>query len=139
MWLLHRSQTKESLAIPVNGQSITQQNLPAQTRLAIRPTTEAVHAPIDGEVRELTTQGMLLTSINDHQYWLGLRDNQTDRVSRGQFDWQVRVGDSVSPLTLLGTLDSAALAHSIVICDELIPASTNHEIPNYAGLTTSFD
>lgn len=126
MRLFKRMSTSDRLSLPVSGQSLSLTNEPAKYRLAIKPANVAVYAPVNGEVREITATGLTLMSINDRQYWLGLTipDNQ----SVGHFDWQVRVGDSVSPLTLLGTLSSAAMMATVVVCDELItaPVTTVH-------------
>lgn len=136
MRLFKRMSTSERLSLPVSGQSISLANAPEKCRLAVKPENMAVYAPLNGEVREITATGMTLMSINGKQYWLGLTipDNQ----SAGHFDWQVRVGDSVSPLTLLGTLSSAAMMATVVVCDELITAPVTVVRNSHPRLRTLF-
>mgnify|MGYP003365135856 FL=1 len=126
MRLFKRMSTSDCLSLPVSGQSLSLANEPAKCQLAIKPANMAVYAPVNGEVREITATGLTLMSINGRQYWLGLHIQ--DDQSAGHFDWQVRVGDSVSPLTLLGTLSSAAMMATVVVYDELItaPVTTVH-------------
>lgn len=110
------------LSSPVQGQSVSLDmvggttNIPGQIRLAIQPNNVAIYAPLNGEVTAITNHHIAMTAISGDHYWLTLQ--ATTAEMSGTFDWQIRVGDTISPLTLLGTLNSLNQT-SLVICSQL--------------------
>ena len=110
------------LSSPVQGQSVSldtvgdARNIPGQIRLAIQPNNVAIYAPLNGEVTAMTNHHIVMTAISGKRYWLTLQTATAEMP--GTFDWQIRVGDTISPLTLLGTLNSLSQT-SLVICSQL--------------------
>ncbi|AVK60571.1 hypothetical protein C5Z25_01755 [Lactobacillus sp. CBA3605] len=120
-----RQQQLSKLSAPVQGRTVDLAAVPAMTAatavLALQPSNDAVYSPVNGEVLALTSQRIKFQALDGRQYWLRLAAGATQLV--GQFEWQVRVGDTVSPITLLGTLSIAAVDSAVVVCDELIPVA----------------
>ncbi|RRK11204.1 hypothetical protein D1831_03750 [Lactiplantibacillus garii] len=111
MWFWHRKQSKQ-LTAPVRGHHVPLSSH-SSLLLAIHPTDLAVYAPLNGEVRALTSSSLRLVGLDGQTYRLALSTNT------GYFNWQVRVGDSVSPLNLLGTLSQKLPTNAVVTCERL--------------------
>lgn len=128
---LFRRYHQSNLKAPVTGTHVDLKSLASnsasQVMLAIKPTTNEVHSPIHGEVTAITQHAIKLQDLDGHDYWVHL--NQVlNQVKTTIFDWQVRVGDSVSPMTLLGTLNLKAVqqAHqAVVVTQATLDASAN--------------
>jgi len=122
MSLFNHFSTINHLSSPVQGQSVSldtvgdARNIPGQIRLAIQPNNVAIYAPLNGEVTAMTSHHIAMTAISGKHYWLTLQTANVEIPST--FDWQIRVGDTISPLTLLGTLNSLSQT-SLVICSQL--------------------
>ena len=103
MWLLHRH-THQQVLPPVAGTYVTTPTIDIsrqQTALvAIRPTDNIINAPLDGDIVRLSPTEATILAINGHTYMLHVEPAKHPVTC----DWQVRVGDSVSPLTILGML-----------------------------------
>ncbi|MBT1138211.1 hypothetical protein [Lactiplantibacillus argentoratensis] len=105
MWFSRRQQ-RNSLQAPVAG---THTAMPAATSpqqvgvLAVQPTSQVINAPLDGDIISLSPSSLVINSLSGH--YIELRIDTP--YFQNTCDWQVRVGDSVSPLTILGTLSGA--------------------------------
>ncbi|MDV0430095.1 hypothetical protein RXV91_04245 [Lactiplantibacillus sp. DA1] len=113
MWFLrHHDQTK--LQAPVAG---IYQDLPAAAHpqqiglLTMQPTDTVINAPLDGDVISLSSSSIFLRALNGQRFELRI-DTLDYQIS---CDWQVRIGDSVSPLTILGTLNGNLASITITI------------------------
>lgn len=102
MWFSHH-QKRNSLQAPVAG---TYTVIPTATSpqqiglLAIQPTSPVINAPIDGDIISLSPSRLVINSLSNQHIELRIdRPNSHNKCT-----WQVRVGDSVSPLTIVGTL-----------------------------------
>ncbi|VDG24165.1 PTS glucose transporter subunit IIA [Lactiplantibacillus mudanjiangensis] len=107
---LFRRHHQFKLKAPVMGMPVDLASVATneQVRLAIKPTNAEVHSPIHGEVVALNTRAIKLQDLEGHTYWVRLTQALAHATTT-LFDWQVRVGDSVSPMTLLGTFDITAV------------------------------
>ena len=127
MSLFKRSSVINQLSAPVKGDSVNVEtifdgmSIPGQLKFAIRPSNDAIFAPLNGEVTDLTSHHIAMTAISGDCYWLTLQRPANETA--GTFEWQVRIGDSISPLTLLGTL-TATDSKSLIICSRIGLSST---------------
>ncbi|ETY74022.1 hypothetical protein [Lactiplantibacillus fabifermentans] len=129
---LFQQQKLTQVSAPVTGTPIDVQTLPAraitgQALLAMQPTAAPVYAPVNGEVRAITVTSIRLRGLNEQDYWLQL----TSESGQAHFDWQVRVGDTVSPIAVLGTLSANAINASTVICNV-----SKSKTPRHSKLTS---
>lgn len=127
MSIFKRFATINQLSAPVQGQSVNLETIadsmtiPGEIKFAVQPNNDAVYAPLNGEVTDMTSHHIAMTALSGDRYWLTLQPTATT----DSFDWQVRVGDSISPLTLLGTLNAIG-SSSLVICSQLGIAPTEN-------------
>jgi len=127
---LFRRYHQNNLKAPVTGTHVDIKSLDhassalAQVKLAIAPTTNEIHSPVHGEVLAVSQHAIKLQDLDGQDYWVHL--SQTlDYLKAKIFDWQVRVGDSVSPMTLLGTLNLKAVQHAhsaVLVTQTALPA-----------------
>lgn len=112
---LFRRQYQIRLHQPITGSASTIQSLPSvahQTPLMrIQPNDRIISAPLDGEIVALSPRHLTITALNGQQF--DLQIETTDY--HAMVDWQVRIGDSVSPLTILGLLEGSLTATSLVV------------------------
>ena len=124
MWFWHRKKAFK-LSVPVRGHHVTLSNDSALL-LAIHPTDLAVYAPLNGEIVALTSNSARIIGLDGQLYRLALTD------PNGNFEWQVRIGDSVSPISLLGTLSQDLSKTAIVTCEQISVQATKVEHQSYA-------
>ncbi|WEE34770.1 hypothetical protein [Lactiplantibacillus paraplantarum] len=122
MWFLrHHDQT--SVQAPVAGiyQAIpTVANPQRMGLLAMQPTDAVINAPLDGDIISLSSSRVSFKALNGQRF--ELRIDTPDY--QNSCDWQVRIGDSVSPLTILGTLNGNLASIIIAIYQiDSIPAT----------------
>lgn len=112
---LFRRQYQIRLHQPITGSASTIQSLPPvahQTPLMrIQPNDRIISAPLDGEIVTLSPRHLTITALNGEQFRLEIETTDYHAMA----DWQVRVGDSVSPLTILGLLEGSLVATSLVV------------------------
>lgn len=136
MWLWHRHQTTK-LSVPVEGHPVRLPEISqsdSEVVFATKPTNLAVNAPLNGEVLALSRHAIRLVALNGQTYWLRL----THRINQAsQFDWQVRVGDTVSPLTILGTLNQAAIDSAVVVCERQLETNETTTPREFLGVSPS--
>ncbi|MFB9769467.1 hypothetical protein ACFFLI_06155 [Lactiplantibacillus modestisalitolerans] len=85
--------------------------------LKIQPSDYVLHAPLDGDVTATSSTSIELIGWDQQVYQLLLTS------SAGHCDWQVRVGDHVTPVGILGTLSSDTAATAILTCSRHRPTS----------------
>ena len=124
MWFWHRKKAFK-LSVPVRGHHVTLSNDSALL-LAIHPTDLAVYAPLNGEIVALTSNSARIVGLAGQSYRLALA------TPTGNFEWQVRIGDSVSPISLLGTLSQNLSKAAVVTCEQLSNPDVTIEHPTYA-------
>lgn len=124
MWFWHRKKAFK-LSVPVRGHHVTLSNDSALL-LAIHPTDLAVYAPLNGEIVALTSNSARIVGLAGQSYRLALA------TPTGNFEWQVRIGDSVSPISLLGTLSQDLSKTAIVTCEQISVQATKVEHQSYA-------
>jgi len=118
MWFWHRHQTTKLIA-PVAGNYINATDTIGNTshiHFAIQPSDTIINAPVNGDVLALSLHSITLRSFNNQTYRLKLADAGLG----DHFDWQVRIGDTVSPLSILGTLTDKLAPTTMLICEQLI-------------------
>ncbi len=94
--------------------------------LAIHPTDLAVYAPLNGEIVALSNNSARIIGLDGQSYRLALA------AQAGNFEWQVRIGDSVSPISLLGTLSQNLSKTAVVTCEQISAQATKVEHQSYA-------
>lgn len=124
MWFWHRKAVFK-LSAPVRGHHVTLSNDSALL-LAIHPTDLAIYAPLNGEIVALTSNSARIIGLDGQLYRLALTD------PNGNFEWQVRIGDSVSPISLLGTLSQNLSKAAVVTCEQLSNPDVTIKHPTYA-------
>ncbi|CAM3049930.1 hypothetical protein [Lactiplantibacillus plajomi] len=122
MWGFRRS-VKPVFRTPVGGDL---QLKHSQRTLVVRHlNNNQIFAPTDGEVRWLSSTAMLLRCINGETYLLKLM------AASGQFNWLVRVGDSVSPLTLIATLSADCHSNVQISCQPISTGAVQSQPTDY--------
>ncbi|MFC6181835.1 PTS glucose transporter subunit IIA [Lactiplantibacillus daowaiensis] len=124
---LFRRHQQFKLKAPVTGTHVDLKSIDhttmdaAQVLLAIKPTTNELHSPVHGEVVAISQHAIKLEDLAGHDYWVHL-NQAMDNLNGQLFDWQVRVGDSVSPMTLLGTFNVQAVqqAHQTILVTQVV-------------------
>lgn len=114
MWFWHRKQVAK-ISAPVMGEPVNSSTSHRnQVLVTIHPTDLAVYAPVNGEIVKISHNQIQIQGL-DHQTYL-IKLNSI----LGRLDWQVRVGDSVSPLNLLGTISDEISVADTIICERLV-------------------
>ena len=124
MWFWHRK-TAFKLSAPVRGHHVTLSNDSALL-LAIDPTVLAVYAPLNGEIVALSNNSARIIGLDGQSYRLALA------AQAGNFEWQVRIGDSVSPISLLGTLSQNLSKTAVVTCEQISVQEIKVDHQSYA-------
>jgi len=112
----HRHQTTK-LNAPVAGNYVNFADTNNNVQFAIRPSDTIINAPLNGDVIALSLHTITLRAFNGQTYRLELADTNS---SYEYFDWQVRVGDTVSPLSILGMLSIDPEPTTLLICEQLV-------------------
>ncbi|ALO04475.1 hypothetical protein N7X57_08650 [Lactiplantibacillus paraplantarum] len=113
MWFLrHHDQTRVQAPVAGIYQAIPTVANPQQMGLlAMQPTDAVINAPLDGDIISLSSSRVSFKALNGQRF--ELRIDTPDY--QNSCDWQVRIGDSVSPLTILGTLNGNLASITIAI------------------------
>ncbi|MFC6181539.1 PTS glucose transporter subunit IIA [Lactiplantibacillus daowaiensis] len=122
MMKLFQRKHQLQLVAPVGGMYVDIRKVPVDNvtvGFALEPMVGEIQAPIAGEITQLTPQSVTIMAAHQCDVTVQLGQSTTG-ASATAFNWQVAVGDQVTPDTLLANMDLNALHEAnqsaLVIC-----------------------